>query len=1179
MLLCITYHMLTKKVWVFLHFFGVLHIINIDLYIYVVAMSNWDNLEKLRTEVSELEKLANELKTVAETERKKKEEEIKSKAETLQWKIDELSKQKWMDAKLSAEKEKVELILKNCSDISSLESSIKEEESKVDKEDTTKRPTSSEITQTPAQPETQGASEIKEEKWFFWKTWEWIWEQWSDVWSDDKRKEQPWQNVLRVVWFGWWTIVAWYGIYRLRKRAFWKKKKEKEWNDWDSSSWENGEKKWFWDKWYGKALKWTGIWAWVGTIWYWIGKKLWLIHSDDATDSAEDQVESTIKLKENDPEKFEKYKWMWENIDSQYNQVMKKEMDTWWWGISIADGYEKYADKKNIDKDTFQATVPMCIDNQFSDVSNFLSEWWYYAYLRGLKFNELKNEIIWWWKEKIGKVLGPYLTWLTSFIPFVWKDRSEAINSWFESWEAAEREAELQLFFRQYAKVLNYTQDKLFSLKEKIAGEKFSHTEWNHSTVSDALNDDEWVENYINTDPRYKNFINGKLHQAIDIMKDNGIFNDTLSHDMEMIKSASDAERDTILKFKDWKDAIQRLESAWTNLTAENYKEWVECCDKITKDIEDEFDKSRSYLYFWFTHEAFNSKTNNVQEFLRHSWLAEMKSWLKVSLWEFKQKFASWNITKEEILLYKNQVNGYFAMKKEILIWARAIQQMKSDNPNYIERVLNVWSAIASDLLNQTGASLKHFNKWNYLSSWIAATIPLYLWWKAISIAAGTKYPKAKILWEFIKNSNIFSVVRRSKWAVMRRVYAENLNKLPVLLLKSRYNIAHGDQLLLQDLIEWKISWDNATRIIDSWNDSWLKIGGDKKAASISDFIQKMLWIHSTDASAKHLNILFNNDEGIVFMRNPSLRKMIFGEPTISSWFENVKVVRNWYRKKIYTLKDIKLAKALEDFIWWSSSTFKTLSKKQQTFAKLMMEMGNFESIEQVKSFTQNVKNYNLEWLNETKIIRLVEELIDHTDELSDTAKIEERIKQVKNIAEWDVDGAVKPAKELIDNPHYKQLLQDEIDSEIKSLEKVKWWETNNAKISQIEKQIEKLDSFKKNLKKCNPQELEWLFEMYRSFLNVGKWEVFFSNLNIIKKLLELDASAENKITDTIKRLDIDYLKDVIKSYKISNISNDEIIVIGQIFTEIKRCKICENPSEATIKALKTIVNIAWAFT
>jgi hypothetical protein len=109
----------------------------------------------------------------------------------------------------------------------------------------------------------------------------------------------------------------------------------------------------------------------------------------------------------------------------------------------------------------------------------------------------------------------------------------------------------LQLFFRQYAKVLNYTQDKLFSLKEKIAEEKILHTEGNHSTVSDALKDDERVENYINTDPRYKNFVNGKLHQAIDVMKDNNIVNDSPSHDMEKIKSSCDGERDTILNFED----------------------------------------------------------------------------------------------------------------------------------------------------------------------------------------------------------------------------------------------------------------------------------------------------------------------------------------------------------------------------------------------------------------------------------------------------------------------------------------------------------------------------------------------------------------------------------------------------------------------------------------------------
>jgi hypothetical protein len=43
--------------------------------------------------------------------------------------------------------------------------------------------------------------DVEAEKWFFWKAWDWIWEQWSDVWSGDKRKQQPWKNLLRTAWF------------------------------------------------------------------------------------------------------------------------------------------------------------------------------------------------------------------------------------------------------------------------------------------------------------------------------------------------------------------------------------------------------------------------------------------------------------------------------------------------------------------------------------------------------------------------------------------------------------------------------------------------------------------------------------------------------------------------------------------------------------------------------------------------------------------------------------------------------------------------------------------------------------------------------------------------------------------------------------------------------------------
>jgi len=1121
-----------------------------------------NNIEQLKKEVDNIKNSLNELKnnvSLSETEKKNQAENIKSQAETtkqrIQAEIDVLAAKTDEESKKKVEEAKT--LLNSLSDTTSLSISI----------------LNSWNTETLITTTTATSTVKTEKKWFWWKTWEWLWEQLEKV------KENPWKYILWATGI----LAAWWAIKKVWNRAF-GDKKQKEW--WESSGDSSGsskqwEKKWFWDRWYGKALKWTGIWVWAGTIWYWIGKKLGLIHSDEVTDKAEDQAESTVQLREKDPEKFEKYKWMWENIDSQYNQVMKKEIDAWWWGMSIADGYEKYADRKKIDKDMFQATVPMCIDNQFSDVSNFLSEWWYYAYLRGLKFNELKNEIIWWWKEKIGKILGPYLTWLTSFIPFVWKDRSEAITNWFESWDAAEREAEIQLFFRQYAKVLNYTQDKLFSLKEKIAEEKFRNTEWNHSTASDALKDEEWVENYIHTDPRYKNFINGKLHQAIDVMKGNGIFNDTLSHDMEKIKSASDAERDTILKFKDWKDAIQRLEFAWDNLTAENYKEWVECCDKITKDIEDDFDKSRSYLYFWFTHEAFNSKTNNIQEFMKHSWLAEMKSGLKVSLWEFKQKFANWNITKEEILLYKNQVNSYFAMKKEILIGARAIQQMKSDNPNFVERVLNIWSAVARDLLNHTGASLKHLKNWEFLSAWVSATIPLYLWWKILSLAAWTRYPAAKRAWDFIKNSNIIAVARRSKWAVMRRIYAENLNKSPVRLLKARYNIAHGDQLLLQDLIEWKISWDNATKIIEKWNDSWLKIRGDKKAASISDFIQKMFWKSDTALPAKYIDILFNNKADIVFMRNPNLRKMIFWEPSIS-WVENVKVIWNWYRKKIYKLSDFSKVEALEDFMlskWWNSSIFETLSKEQQAFAKQMLETGKFKTIEEVKSFTHNVKKYDLTWFDDVKITHLVEELIDHTDEFSDTAKIEERIKNAKNITEWQVDNTIKPAQELIDNPHYKKL-QSDIDSEISSLEMAKKWEAEwSAKFNQIDEQIKKLKEFKNNVNRASVQEVESLEWIYETLVKVNKWKGFFDNVDSIAKLVSEDSDILHK---ALNELNWDELKRVIKQLqtenKLTDISDEAITSLTKFLSEIKAKNILKS-WDTLVPILKNFIKLMWKLT
>lgn len=73
-------------------------------------------------------------------------------------------------------------------------------------------------------------------------------------------------------------------------------------------------------------------------------------------------------------------------------------------------------------------------------------------------------------------------------------------------------------------------------------------------------------------------------------------------------------------------------------------------------------------------------------------------------------------MTPADLELYKNQINSYFAMKKEILIGAESIQQMKADNSSIIERILNVGSAVVGDVLHHTGQSVKSFKDGNFMT-------------------------------------------------------------------------------------------------------------------------------------------------------------------------------------------------------------------------------------------------------------------------------------------------------------------------------------------------------------------------------------------------------------------------------------------------------------------------------
>ncbi|GHV24749.1 hypothetical protein FACS1894176_01740 [Bacteroidia bacterium] len=164
-----------------------------------------------------------------------------------------------------------------------------------------------------------------------------------------------------------------------------------------------------------------------------------------------------------------------------------------------------------------------------------------------------------WGKDKLNRFLLPYLKNLTSFVPFVGDNISDGIEKWMQSGNPADRVNEIQLFFRQYAKVVAYVQDRRSRLKRQVAEEKFKSVGKGYNNLEDAMDNEAWMEKYVYSDDTYKNFMGGKLHQSIVVMKNNNLFDTQMSKDMEKIVKACDGERDSILNIKDGKDALGRL--------------------------------------------------------------------------------------------------------------------------------------------------------------------------------------------------------------------------------------------------------------------------------------------------------------------------------------------------------------------------------------------------------------------------------------------------------------------------------------------------------------------------------------------------------------------------------------------------------------------------------------------
>ena len=707
-------------------------------------MSKVEDLKKLEQWVAnikdELQNLQNNV-NLSEDEKKSEVDKISQKIDAqkqvIQSKIDSLKDK--TDDKSKETKEKAESMLKDLDDLSSLKLSILKRWTETHSSNNSDNaPESKQNT-----PETP-----TEEKWFFWKTKDWVWEQWDDVWDKEKWKEEWWKNLLRTAWFA----VTWIGavaltvkwVKKIWNRAFWKKKNKEEKKESDEK--ESGEKKWFWDRWYGKTLKWGWITAWLAIFIKRLGEKFWRRKKDWVTwrDSDKEKMESYEKYIQNpeNKENFENYENFWENIDILYWSIYDRELSAWY---EDELEMEKIAKEQSIWEKNYKWIVPYCLDNQFKSVENIL---WQNSSIKNAianwfdwMINYIKNK----WNDFLQLFVDNYLSKLTSWtsLNLTWS-LSEKIEKWRVKNKKSQQE--MQYFFRQSIRIQTYLFEKRDQLITKIVKE--SSAKYGISE-KDILWNDENFKKYVLDTPEYQSFNNSPISSAVTILRNYDIFDSEITEEKKEEVEELDRQRNEILWCKDGeKDILQIInekKERWEALTEEENKALEKACDGIVKDIDDRIleavEESARNIYWdlrW-------TEDSHLREYLDKSWLDKVFQSYKQTILQKKLELQEWKLSNEDKIALAESINAMLALKKEAALWSQTIEKDYDENGNIIYRVPGflVWSI--KNLVKWVGKLIhgEFLDGLNYITSawlwtglvitgaWVIYGIKTGKWWVA----------------------------------------------------------------------------------------------------------------------------------------------------------------------------------------------------------------------------------------------------------------------------------------------------------------------------------------------------------------------------------------------------------------------------------------------------------------
>lgn len=394
-------------------------------------------LEELTNEKDQIREQLNALKALAESEKSDDEEK---ELENINKRINDLKKE--ISEKLKSsditdeDREKLQQLDNELTPFSNELSSLKT--SILSKAWTTAPATT-----------TETSTSDKEEKWMFWKAWDWTKDQWDSVRDGEKWKDEPWKNALRTAWF----VVTWVWaislLYKGIKKLFWKDKKK------EVKESEQKTKKSFWQRPFGKFLKWSAITAWI--VWgvYAIWKSCWWWRTNPELEKPSNNNWKPVPQgKPSDNQ----WGW-WKPAETPSNKP--KNQDEWKeWNDEVAsvepaimaDSLLKYFDdnvsaikikweeRENIKNDLltyFSAHPILKIDKNSNMTFNIDDKWAFEQMLRNM-VERLKKCVGWLKRAVINKAIGSKLDNVSSTVADMNKKNYEKIILKYLGWMVKE---------------------------------------------------------------------------------------------------------------------------------------------------------------------------------------------------------------------------------------------------------------------------------------------------------------------------------------------------------------------------------------------------------------------------------------------------------------------------------------------------------------------------------------------------------------------------------------------------------------------------------------------------------------------------------------------------------------------------------------------------------------------